>query len=73
MRSEHHASFNWAPRCWAAKTHCTAWQCHREIVLPNRSLVVCCDQEEILKKWVDAINAHIRYERKTEHLKKIQM
>lgn len=48
-------------------------QCHREIVLPNRSLVVCCDQEEILKKWVDAINAHIRYERKTEHLKKIQI
>jgi phage terminase small subunit len=48
-------------------------QCHREIVLPNRSLVVCCDQEDILKKWVDAINAHIRYERKTEHLKKIQI
>jgi len=48
-------------------------QCHREIVLPNRSLVVCCDQEEILKKWVDAINSHIRYERKTEHLKKIQI
>jgi len=48
-------------------------QCHREIVLPNRSLVVCCDQEDILKKWVDAINGHIRYERKTEHLKKIQI
>lgn len=42
-------------------------------MLPNRSLVVCCDQEEILKKWVDAINSHIQYERKTEHLKKIQM
>ena len=40
-------------------------------MLPNRSLVVCCDQEEILKKWVDAINSHIQYERKTEHLKKI--
>jgi len=48
-------------------------QCHREIVLPNRSLVVCCDQEDILKKWVDAINGHIRYERRTEHLKKIQI
>lgn len=48
-------------------------QCHREICFPNRSLVVCCDQEDILKKWVDAINNHIKYERKTEHLKKIQI
>jgi len=38
-------------------------QSHREIVFPNRSLVVCCDSEAILQKWVDSINAHIRAER----------
>lgn len=38
-------------------------QSHREFVFPTRKLVVCCDSEAILQKWVDAINAHVRAER----------
>eukprot|EP00658_Telonema_sp_P-2_P080611 TRINITY_DN8054_c0_g7_i1.p1 TRINITY_DN8054_c0_g7~~TRINITY_DN8054_c0_g7_i1.p1 ORF type:complete len:391 (-),score=102.66 TRINITY_DN8054_c0_g7_i1:58-1230(-) len=38
-------------------------QHHREIILPNRTLTVCCDSEAILQKWIDAVNSHIRAER----------
>jgi len=38
-------------------------QFHREIVLPHRSFILCCDSEHILNKWIDAINDHVRYTR----------
>jgi len=47
-------------------------QSFREIVFPDRSLVLCCDSESILQKWVDAINLHIRAERNLTQLEAME-
>jgi len=48
-------------------------QFHREIVLPHWSFLVCCDSEDILNKWTDAINEHRRYTRTGSTTKQVGM
>eukprot|EP00656_Telonema_subtile_P026104 TRINITY_DN2808_c0_g1_i4.p1 TRINITY_DN2808_c0_g1~~TRINITY_DN2808_c0_g1_i4.p1 ORF type:complete len:326 (+),score=74.55 TRINITY_DN2808_c0_g1_i4:365-1342(+) len=52
-----------SPTRYAQHTMLNHPQSHREIVFPTRKLVVCCDSEAILQKWVDTVNTHVRAER----------